>query len=193
MIGVTFDQVLSSAQAGSEWAWQRLYWDISGQLLGYLRNRGVPDPEDALGDVWLQIAGALPSFSGDERGFRSWAFTIAHNKSVDKHRSRSRRPEVVVADLPDTAATDASVEEQAADSLEADRIRQLMGNLSANQRDVLLLRIVAGMTIGEIAEITGKSVGAVKALQRRGLRALERHRREEGVPLTTSRAFRGVA
>lgn len=75
MIGDGFTRVLERAREGDEIAWTALYDDLSGPLLGYLRGRGAPEPEDQLGETFLQVARDLPRFDGDETGFRSWVFT----------------------------------------------------------------------------------------------------------------------
>ncbi len=64
-----------------------------------------------------------------------------------------------------------------------ERVVEFCGRLVPDQRDVLLLRLVAGMTVDEVAEVLGRSRGAVKALQRRGLGALHKIISGEGVPL----------
>ena len=68
-------------------------------------------------------------------------------------------------------------------SLGADRVRALCERLVPDQRDVLLLRLLGDLSIEQIAETLGKSKGAVKALQRRGLAAVGRLLEREGVPL----------
>lgn len=64
MIGDGFDRVLTAAREGDELAWTALYDSLAPQLLGYLRGRGAPEPEDQLGETFLQIARDLPSFTG---------------------------------------------------------------------------------------------------------------------------------
>jgi RNA polymerase sigma factor (sigma-70 family) len=64
-------------------------------------------------------------------------------------------------------------EAEALDRLSVDGIRRLLDHLSPDQRDVLLLRILAGLTIVEVAAVLGKRPGAVKALQARGVRAVQ--------------------
>ena len=65
MIGDGFERILARARDGDELAWTVLYDDLSGQLLGYLRGRGAPEPEDQLGETFLQVARDLPRFTGD--------------------------------------------------------------------------------------------------------------------------------
>ena len=57
--------MLEAARAGAEWAWSRLYNDLSGPVLGYLRMRGAAEPEDLLGEVFLQVARNAVTFEGE--------------------------------------------------------------------------------------------------------------------------------
>jgi RNA polymerase sigma-70 factor (ECF subfamily) len=177
-----FGSILEAARAGAEWAWSRLYRDLAGPVLGYLRGKGAADPEDLLGEVFLQLARNIGTFQGGERAFRSWVFTVAHHRVIDERRYRGRRPTVLAGDPP-PAVTAGDVEQEALESLGTHRVVELLADLSPDQRDVLLLRIVADLTIDEVARIVGKRTGAVKALQRRGLEALRRRVGERGVPL----------
>lgn len=179
-----FDSLLVAAQEGSEWAWDRLYRDLAPSVRGYLVAHGAVDPDDLLGEVWLQVARNIGTFSGDDAGFRSWVFVIAHHRVIDERRYRTRRPQSPVDDdAPDDwAGTVEPAEESALDGLGTERVRRLMSELTADQRDVLTLRILGDLTVEQVAEILGKRPGAVKALQRRGLRALK-EKLAEGVPL----------
>ncbi|MDX1657472.1 MAG: RNA polymerase sigma factor [Nitriliruptorales bacterium] len=176
-IGPEFDDVLAAARAGGEWAWTRIYNDLSGPLLGYLRGHGAEDPEGLVGEVFLRITRSLESFEGDEDGFRSWVFTIAHHRLIDERRKRSRRQTTPIDDVrPGNDLPPVEAEPEALDHLTTEEIRALFDAvLTEDQRDVLLLRLVGGLTIAEVAEIVDRTENATKALQRRGLRSLERH------------------
>lgn len=183
MLGVSFSRVLDAARAGADWAWTEIYHDLAPAVLGYLRARGAAEPEDLTGEVFLQLVRDLPRFSGEERAFRAWCFAIAHNRLLDEGRHRSRRP---VDPAPDVGTGVADPGDVAADALSAvadARVRRLIDGLVPDQRDVLLLRILGELTVEEVARIVGKSPGAVKALQRRGLAAVARALPMEGVPL----------
>jgi len=179
-----FTSVLAAAQAGADWAWARLYGSHAGRVLGYLRIRGSADPENLLGEVFLQLARNIGSFAGSEENFRSWLFTIAHHRLLDERRTARRRPSEPVAEFderdPDPGDTTADA---ALTAVGTARVRELLGRLVPAQQEVLLLRIVGGLTVPEIAEAIGKNPGAVKALQRRGLEALRRMIEREAVPL----------
>lgn len=181
-IGEAFDSILGAARTGAEWAWTRLYQEMTPPVLGYLRARGAHDPEDLLGEVYLQVVRDLARFEGDEGAFRAWMFQIAHHRLIDDRRYRGRRPELALDALATTRAGTDDVEAEVDHRINVDRIRAALAELSEDQSDVLMMRIIGGFTIPEIAEVMGKRIGAVKALQRRGLKALERIFGDEGVP-----------
>ena len=176
MVVHAFDSVLDAARAGADWAWERIYSDLAGPVIGYLRVHGAADPEDVAGEVFLQVVRDLPRFSpatGDvERDFRAWVFTIVHRRLLDSHRARSRRPvEPADPSVFEPLADPVGDASDAADaSVARGRVLALLGDLPPDQRSVLLLRILGDMTIEEIARAVGKRPGAVKALQRRGLK-----------------------
>jgi RNA polymerase sigma factor (sigma-70 family) len=171
-----FDDVLSSARAGAEWAWTRIYDELAPKLVGYLRAHGAADPEDLAAEVFLQVVRGLPGFSGGQAEFRAWTFTIAHRRLVDDLRRRRRRPvEAAPADVIARAAgAGGDVNDDADARMAHASIRAAIGELPPDQRSVVLLRIIGDLTIDEIARAVRKRPGAVKALQRRGLRRLER-------------------
>ncbi len=173
-IGPGFEPVLRAAQSGAPWALERLYQALSPAVLGYLRTQGAADPEDLTNEVFLGVLRKIGCFDGAEEEFRSWVFTIAHSRLIDDRRRTDRRPRLAEPheDHWDRAGGDA--EQEALERLSSQRVQALCESLVADQRDVLLLRLMAGLTIEVIAEALGKSEGAVKALQRRGLANLRR-------------------
>ena len=186
-LGPAFDQVLSAAQANAGWAFTRLYESLAPRVAGYLRASGVADAEDLTSEVFLAVFRGIGTFSGGEAQFRSWVFTIAHHRIVDHRRARARRPWVGPldegGDAEPTQPGAESAEAGALATLGTERVQRLLDGLAPDQRDVLALRVVADLTVEQIAEALGKSTGAVKALQRRALVALRRRLAEEAVPL----------
>jgi RNA polymerase sigma-70 factor (ECF subfamily) len=182
VLGESFPQILAAARGSAEWAWTRIYGDLAPPLLGYLRTRSAVDAEDLMGEVFLQVVRDLNTFEGGERDFRAWVFTIAHHRLLDDARSRARRPltstEEAIANF-----SGGNVEEEALESIATQRVREMITRLPLAQRDVLLLRVLGGLTVDQVASAMGKSSGAVKALQRRGLAAIARALAKEGVTL----------
>jgi RNA polymerase sigma-70 factor (ECF subfamily) len=182
-IGEGFPEVLHAARAGAPWACERLYVELAPVVGGYLRLQGAAEPDDLTSEAFLGVFGRLASFEGSEQQFRSWVFTIAHRRLIDERRRAVRRPTIMTADtdLLDVAAR--PVEQDAFAVLGTARVYELCAGLSDDQREVLILRVVGDLTVEQVAAIIDKSVGAVKALQRRALQALRRKLERDGVPL----------
>ena len=183
--GPAFDDVLAAAQAGAAWAFEVLYRDLSPAVTGYLRLHGALDPDDLASETFLAVFRGLAGFSGGEDALRSWVFTIAHRRLVDDWRRRSRRPQLAedAGDLlPETPG--GNVEDDVLTRLGTETVHRMCAGLPTDQRSVLLLRVLADLTVEQVAAVMGRSVGSVKALQRRGLRRLRAELEAAGTPRT---------
>jgi RNA polymerase sigma-70 factor (ECF subfamily) len=117
-------------------------------------------------------------------------FTITRNLLIDERRRAARRPELVLVgsghragfDLAGAGVPGGDVEADALAALGDDRVAELLAHLSPDQREVIALRVVADLSVEQVAAITGRGYEAVKALQRRGLAALRRALEREAVP-----------
>ena len=180
--GEHLEQAIAGARAGSVSAFEQLYGTLAGPVAGYLRYHGMRDVEGLTNEVMAQVHRGLGSFEGDAKRFRAWVFTIAHHRMVDERRRASRRPVLLSTEAGDEGTEQGvgDVEQEALDALADERLRSLLDALSEDQRDVLLLRIVADLSLEEAAASLGKTVGAVKSLQHRGLASLRRLLEGEG-------------
>jgi RNA polymerase sigma factor (sigma-70 family) len=169
-----FTSLLESARQGSEAAWQELYGGLAPAILGYLRANGAPDPEDILSEVFLQVARDITRFDGEEKGFRSWVFTIAHHRLIDARRHHARRPIELSAEPPEPGDRADDAAEEALARIGLEEVQRVLEAISDDQRAVLLLRVVGDLSVEDVAKAVGKRPGAVKALQRRGLAAVKR-------------------
>jgi RNA polymerase sigma-70 factor (ECF subfamily) len=156
-----------------------LYRRFAPAVLGYVRSQGAAEPEDLLGEIFLQVVRDLPRFRGDDPAVRRWVFTIAHHRLIDAGRRSARRPVEADGSFPETAAVPAS------DPFDPDLIRAV-GALTADQREVVALRFVADLPIDAVAALTGRSQGAVKALQHRALAVLAEQLGEDGARCSTT-------
>jgi RNA polymerase sigma-70 factor (ECF subfamily) len=184
-LGESFDAVLAAAKRGDESALAALYEDLAPSVLGYLRGQGAAEPEDLASEVFVGLVRGLARFRGEEPDLRSWVFTIAHRRLTDERRRRARRVIDLVEPrrLPEIVAGDAEAE--AVERLgDGPGMRALRG-LTEDQRTVVLLRVVADLSVAEVARITDKAEGAVKALQRRAVAAMIRTFSPEGVSSPT--------
>jgi len=166
---------LALAQEGSPVACRWLYESLAGRVAGYLRLHGAHEPDDLTSEVFLRVFEHLDEFEGSEAGFRAWVFTIAHRLLIDAHRRAERRPSVVelsagIADV----VPGGDAEADAFATLDDQRIGEVLAGLRPDQREVITLRVVGDLTAEQAAQVLGKSRGAVKALQRRGVAALRR-------------------
>jgi RNA polymerase sigma-70 factor (ECF subfamily) len=170
-----FPRILIAAKAGGEWAWREVYGATAPTLTRYLRARGVPDADDVVGETFVRVVRNIERFEGDLDAFRTWVFTIARNIVIDAVRSRTRRPTdaapveqlVALGPLGDAEA-------DAIGEIARSHVREVLDSLRPDQRDVLLLRLVGGLTIAEIAAVMDKREGAVKMLQARALAVLRK-------------------
>ena len=163
--GRNFAAVLRAARMGEDWAWRALYYEFAPGLLGYLRARRAAQPEDLLAEVMLQIVRDLPSFYGGMWDLRARAFTIAHRRLLEEERRSARTPTQRLA-LP-------AIEHRNglwASSVE--RVGRLLTQLSPDQQNVILLRILGELTCDEVGKVIGEETDTVDALQRQGLETL---------------------
>lgn len=160
------DQMLVERAQRDPAAFEPLYDRYFDSIYAYCYRRlGTRElAEDATSQVFLQALAALPKFR--THSFRAWLYTIAHNVVMDVHRTRTPLP------LIDDASLDGLIADDGVDlrASELD-VRQLLTRLTPEQRDVVELRL-SGMTGPEIAEILGRSHGAVRALQFRAYQQL---------------------
>jgi len=173
-IGEGFDEVLASARAGDPAALTALYRDVAPLVLGYLRSNRVADADDVAGDVFVSLVQGLDAFSGTEQQFRSWLLTIAHRRMVDNVRRRVRQPEPVAIEATDQEPGHARdqqspmpLEREVMTNLACRELADAMDELSDLQREAMMLRALADLSVPDIARVMDKPISAVKALLRR--------------------------
>lgn len=164
-----FSAVLAGAQDGSPWAFRRIFDWLGPGVLGYVRGQRCDDPDLVANEVFVRAFQHIGAFRGDEDQFRSWTFAIARNAVIDERRRGARRVRFAAAADHEPRAGDAEAE--ALSHLDDGVVRMLDG-LTADQRDVVLLRVVADLPVDEVARITGRTAVAVRALHHRAIVAL---------------------
>jgi RNA polymerase sigma factor (sigma-70 family) len=169
-----FAAALLAARRGRAWAYEHLFHLVAEPLLGYLRARGAGDADGIANEVLMRALTQLDRFEGDESGFRAWVFTIARCRLLDDRRARQRRIRTQPLDAVSEWLIGGDVETDAMAELGSDWVAELLGSLAADQRDVLLLRVVSDLSIEETATVLDKTPGAVKAMQHRALASIRR-------------------
>ena len=166
------EDTLAAARRGDPAAVRAVYDALSPRVSGYLTARGATDPEGLTSEVFLTVFARLRELSGGVAGLRTFTFSVAHARLVDDLRGRSRRAPQLPYSVDLDARTSASAEQVALSNLGSGELLSAMAALSSDQREAVALRIVADLSLEETAQIMGRSAGAVKQLQRRGLLSL---------------------
>jgi RNA polymerase sigma-70 factor, ECF subfamily len=166
------DLALARARAGDEAGFLALWRSLHPRLLRYLRVLGCDDPEDVGSETWLQVVRDLHRFDGNEEGFRRWLFSVGRHRAIDAARARSRHRVRPVADGLDVLADGQTVEDQVLDGMSVRKAVAMLASLPPDQAEAVALRVIAGLDTPAVAQILGKSPGAVRVALHRGLRAL---------------------
>lgn len=163
------------AQAGDLSAFGEIYRILSAPLLSYLRTqvRNREDAEDLLGQIFIEAMRGIDRFEGGPGEFRAWLFRIGRDRAIDLARRLARRPEDPLETAPVRPA-DTLTDRTALKAIEREQVWQAVARLPEAQREVIALRLGAGLSGTEIAKILGKQINAIKALQHRALQNLAR-------------------
>lgn len=170
------DALVAAAAGGDEDALVALYRDLHPRLCRYLAHLVPDEAEDLASETWVALVGRFGSVTGGVAGVRRLAFTIARRRAIDLRRRRARRrtdpaPTAVLAARPTAARVDPAV--VAVDDLSArDAVALLVDHLPAEWAEVVLLRVVGGLSAVEVGRLTGRSPGAVRVLQHRAVARL---------------------
>ena len=127
--------------------------------------------DDVAQEVCIAVLAALPRYRDLGRPFASFVFGIASHKVADALRS-SVRSAVPTQDLPDGPDEGPGPEETVVRHTEAAQARELLARLPDNQRELLILRVVSGLSAEETGNVLGMSAGAVRVAQHRALARL---------------------
>lgn len=173
MPGSDFERRLEAAQAGDEGSFTELFRSLQPSLLRYLRTVGGALADDVAAETWVSVVKGLGRFRGDESKWKAWVFTIARARLVDARRRAARTPIPVDTDvvLEGSVATD-DVAGTVEDMFSTEAALALIGQLPEQQAEVILLRFVGGLDVGQTARALGKRPGAVRVASHRALRRL---------------------
>ena len=172
-------------QAGDEAAFAELVARYDARLRYFLRKLigGTPraqsgggrslqgkGADDLLQDVWLDVFRHLPRLA-DPRAFRAWVYRIARDRAFGLLRRSGRREQPLgETDVPAEGPDGGDFGEE-----DAARIHAALDRLPAEQREVLVLRLVEAMSYDEIARVTGQPLGTVRSRLFYGKQALRKH------------------
>lgn len=165
--------LLAAAQEGDEDSFVALFRATQPALLRYLSTVAGASAEDVASETWVSVVRGLHRFSGDEAGWRSWVFTIAHARLRDAQRRAARQPVAAASDegLELVRSID-DVPAQVEEIYSTESALALVGQLPREQAEAVLLRHVVGLDVAGTARVLGKTPGSVRVSAHRGLRRL---------------------
>ncbi len=187
-VGDDLDVLVGSAVDGDRNAVEGVIRWIRPLVVRYCRARvgrqekTFASADDVAQEVCLAVLMALPSYRDQGRPFLAFVYGIAAHKVADAHRSAARNRTEPVPETPDSPTALADGPEQRAMQGElAEQMTKLLGTLPDKQREILILRVVVGLSAEETAEAVGSTPGAVRVAQRRALGGLRKVLAAEGV------------
>ncbi|NUT46265.1 MAG: sigma-70 family RNA polymerase sigma factor [Saccharothrix sp.] len=174
------DAYVEAAVRGDRRAVEALLALIRPVVVKYCRarvgrgQRSSASAEDVAQEVCLAVLKALPNYREQGRPFLAFVYGIAAHKVADAHRASARNRAESVPELPDSAGPEPGPEQRALQGELSDRMGQLLTLLPDRQREILVLRVVLGLSAEEAAEAVGSTPGAVRVAQHRALARLRK-------------------
>jgi RNA polymerase sigma-70 factor (ECF subfamily) len=181
-----FPVLLAAAVQGEQSALAHIYRAYQPRVLRYLTAQEPGMADDLAAEVWLAVARGLGRFHGDEAGFRGWLFTIARHRVIE-HRRRTirRRTEPMPHDRLDGPVERGIGGDPAWLVIEQLGVREtvelLVTGLPGDQAEAVLLRVLGGFDVAEVARIMGRSPGSVRVLCHRALKRLAARMSQEAL------------
>lgn len=183
---LNFPALLVSAVQGEQQALADIFRAYQPRLLRYLRAQEPDMADDLAAEVWLAVARGLGRFQGDEAGFRGWLFTIARHRLIEhRRRTARRRTEPLPDDRLDGPVERGFGGDPAWLVIEQlgvqDTVEMLVAGLPVDQAEAVLLRVLGGFDVAEVARIMGRSPGSVRVMCHRALKRLAANMSEEAL------------
>jgi RNA polymerase sigma-70 factor (ECF subfamily) len=178
--GDGIDVLVGAAVAGDRSAQGRLLGSIQPLVMRYCRarvgrhERSHASADDVAQEVLLAVLTALPSYRDQGRPFLAFVYGIAAHKVADAHRAAARNKSEPVPEFPDTPELRDGPEQRAMNGELSNRMAQLMNTLPPKQREILVLRVVVGLSAEETADAVDSTPGAVRVAQHRALNRLRK-------------------
>jgi len=179
-LGDGLGAVVAAAVGGDRQAVERLLAFVRPLVVRYCRarvgrqERPSASADDVAQEVCLAVLAALPGYRDQGRPFLAFVYGIAAHKVADAHRAVARNRAEPVPEVPDAPETAAGPELRALQGELSERMAQLLTVLPAKQREILVLRVVVGLSAEETAEAVGSTPGAVRVAQHRALTRLRK-------------------
>lgn len=175
-VGTRLIALVELARNGDKEAFGQLYdhYQPSVYRFLYYRVGSITLAEDLTAETFFRALRSMHSFRWQGKDFGAWLMTIARNLTADHFKAGRTRLEQTTEDMQTLDTTTESPEVEVLSSLTNEALLRALGELPTEQRECLIMRFLQGLSIAETAEILGRSSGAVKQLQLRGVRNLSK-------------------
>lgn len=173
------DAVVADAVAGDRDALREVLETIRPIVVRYCRarvgtfERSGLSADDVAQEVCLAAVMALPRYRDRGRPFLAFVYGIAAHKVADAYRAVGRDLSYPTESVPERRSSEPGPEQAAIDGDSVTRMSELLEILPNNQREILILRVVVGLSAEETAAAVGSTAGAVRVAQHRALARLK--------------------
>ncbi|MEV1135336.1 sigma-70 family RNA polymerase sigma factor [Rhodococcus coprophilus] len=180
VMGEEWDAAVVAAAQGDRAALSQVLETVRPLVVRYCRarvgsaERGQLSADDVAQEVCLAVMTALPRYQDQGRPFMAFVYGIAAHKVADAHRSAARNRAEPVADVPEVMSVDGSPEDFALNSESSREMKRLLQVLPEKQREILILRLVMGLSAEETAAAVGSTAGAIRVAQHRAIARLKK-------------------
>ena len=177
--GEELDTAVAAAAQGDRTALSQVLQIVRPLVVRYCRarvgsaERGQLSADDVAQEVCLAVMTALPRYQDQGRPFMAFVYGIASHKVADAHRNASRNKADPMAEVPDVISTDQGPEQQALEMEASKQMETLLATLPDKHREILILRLVVGLSAEETAAAVGSTAGAVRVAQHRAIAKLK--------------------
>jgi RNA polymerase sigma-70 factor (ECF subfamily) len=177
------EKLVEMAQAGDSEAFGEIYEIFLQPLYRYVFYR-VPEEEaeDLLENIFLKVWQNLKKYRCRDNNFNAWIFRVAHNMIADFYRGRKETTLELDVNLADEDRIHSPLR-FTQNKLHSEYLKKALANLSENYRQIVVLKFINELSNPEIAEVLGKSEGALRILQFRALKALREELTKMGLEL----------
>ncbi|WP_430333680.1 sigma-70 family RNA polymerase sigma factor [Rhodococcus sp. ACT016] len=178
--GEELNSVVAAAAQGDRSALSQVLQTIRPLVVRYCRarvgaaERGNLSPDDVAQEVCLAVMTALPRYQDQGRPFMAFVYGIAAHKVADAHRNAARNKSDPVAEVPDVVSSEDGPEDRALSSETSRQVNALLETLPEKHREILVLRLVVGLSAEETAAAVGSTAGAVRVAQHRAIAKLKK-------------------
>ena len=168
------ESLVRRAQQKDQRAFTELYEAYFDKIYRYVTIKigDRTEAEDMTQQVFLKALESISSFKWKGVPFSAWLYRIAHNQVIDYYRRQKKRPDTLKDDA--VVVSDSNPQQVAERSLDIEQVMSATRKLTDSQREVISLRFSGGLSTSEVANIMGKSQGAIKALQHSAIVALRK-------------------